>query len=600
MFFDLFYVAAAYNLGNLLITVMVNGHEWIRGLAYFVGIFCGLYNVFYKTMIYESQFSIGERDTDYLHRFLEVVHILVMAFLVLHIKSIELLLDPSSVEMLSVVAGFFIESLIRLTYNVEVFRYAYYQIDDEDDDDDEVNDNDGAKTTEKTKNRHVIGDKVSILNLTKFQLLWNFIPVSLLYFCSMIISAALYYQSKHTATDDEYGDGGGTSTSTADYREDKSYNDYVDDYHDNQMTDNNNNHRLLHVMSVLSSRVLGGDEATKYSNESSLAADISIALMFFAPMYTLIVQGVSSYTRYSPKNPDIRSVMVPTNVDFFIHRFGEFTMLFFGEGVIALLMVDTDDSGSEYYTLAMLGVLNVVVLQAFKYECEPHGNPDGDDDDGDIDDGDDDIEDHHCLWRGMQCMFTYTILTQILCLGLIVFAVSCKVGLYSLLKDGKDDYGDNDGNEQNHEGYGGDDSHRTYVRMLGGADPSTVSKDVIALMYCVSLSIVLISIELMAYSHRGLVQTYSIFFTKSEMGRKRLDWKTVFGTLFKLGLLILVLTLYLWIKDLAWLAGSGLILSIVMAFAQLIEHILELKKRELEGLRESFVASIHSRLSTIR
>ena len=43
---------------------------------------------------------------------------------------------------------------------------------------------------------------------------------------------------------------------------------------------------------------------------------------------------------------------------------------------------------------------------------------------------------------------------------------------------------------------------------VGGLNLSMLSKDIIALlMCCVSLSIKLLSIELMAYSHKGLIKT---------------------------------------------------------------------------------------------
>jgi hypothetical protein len=53
-----------------------------------------------------------------------------------------------------------------------------------------------------------------------------------------------------------------------------------------------------------------------------------------------------------------------------------------------------------------------MVLQVFKFENEPHGDCEG-----------------HCLWRGLKALLVYNLLTQVLCVGLICFAISFKAGL---------------------------------------------------------------------------------------------------------------------------------------------------------------------------
>ena len=318
-------MAAAYNLGNLFISVMDNGHEWWRGMAYYVGIFCGLYKGFYTTMLYESQFSIGMRDSDYAHRLLNVVHILVLAFVVLHIKRIELFLDPSKDETLWITFGFFLESLIHIAYKLEVYHYAYYQIDDDDDDDDADHDNDGDEdndnATKSNTHHHYIGDKISILNQTKFELFTDFIPVSFLYCCSTVISAVLHFQWLTSTTDDDAGaDSYDTTASTINHAVEDGYDGSNETQNtDDRMMITDHNHRLLDAIPALvlssSPRFLGGDEDTTYSDaEISIAADISIALLFVAPIFALLVQGISSRTRYHPMNPDIRSIMVPVSL----------------------------------------------------------------------------------------------------------------------------------------------------------------------------------------------------------------------------------------------------------------------------------------------
>ena len=137
----------------------------------------------------------------------------------------------------------------------------------------------------------------------------------------------------------------------------------------------------------------------------------------------------------------------------------------------------------------------------------------------------------HCLWRRLRPFFAYSLLTQALCLGLIAFAVSFKVRLNHILTDRKmqEDTGygyEDDGSSYTASGYDsaggygdysnsscyGDDDHvegyedeHHIRRMLVGAT-SAVSTHVIAISYCSSLTIVLASIELMAYSHTQRAQ----------------------------------------------------------------------------------------------
>ena len=59
-------------------------------------------------------------------------------------------------------------------------------------------------------------------------------------------------------------------------------------------------------------------------------------------------------------------------------------MLIFSEAVMSLLIIEHTSSflavsnlnAREYYDLTLIGVLNIVVLQAFEYETEPHNHHD--------------------------------------------------------------------------------------------------------------------------------------------------------------------------------------------------------------------------------
>jgi hypothetical protein len=64
---------------------------------------------------------------------------------------------------------------------------------------------------------------------------------------------------------------------------------------------------------------------------------------------------------------DVRNWYVPANIDYLIHRYGEFVMLMIGEGVLSLLIVQTTDD----YTAVIFGMLTMIFIHVLKSESEP-------------------------------------------------------------------------------------------------------------------------------------------------------------------------------------------------------------------------------------
>ena len=64
---------------------------------------------------------------------------------------------------------------------------------------------------------------------------------------------------------------------------------------------------------------------------------------------------------------DVRNWYVPTNIDYLIHRYGEFVMLMIGEGVLSLLIVQTTND----YTAVIFGMLTMIFIFVLKVESEP-------------------------------------------------------------------------------------------------------------------------------------------------------------------------------------------------------------------------------------
>jgi hypothetical protein len=119
LFFDLFYVAAAYNLGVLLISSM-NADDWKRGLVYFIGIFGPLYNTWENDMNYSGRYTV----VDHAHRIFEVIRYLLVGAAVLNVKTLTFMADSSSFETFSLMTSLFLESAMQLGFNLEVAYFA--------------------------------------------------------------------------------------------------------------------------------------------------------------------------------------------------------------------------------------------------------------------------------------------------------------------------------------------------------------------------------------------------------------------------------------------------------------------------------------------
>jgi Bacterial low temperature requirement A protein (LtrA) len=63
---------------------------------------------------------------------------------------------------------------------------------------------------------------------------------------------------------------------------------------------------------------------------------------------------------------------VPINIDFMIHRSGEWMMLMLGESIFSLLIVDVKDKGVDFYLVFYFSLLTVILAQLLHFQSEPH------------------------------------------------------------------------------------------------------------------------------------------------------------------------------------------------------------------------------------
>lgn len=84
LFFDLFFVAAAYNTGNLLVESPSK-----RGLLYFLATFGAIMGLWLDKCFYDSRFVVVTDDV--VHRVFEMIALLVVATAVLHIRPVDIM-----------------------------------------------------------------------------------------------------------------------------------------------------------------------------------------------------------------------------------------------------------------------------------------------------------------------------------------------------------------------------------------------------------------------------------------------------------------------------------------------------------------------------
>jgi hypothetical protein len=116
-----------------------------------------------------------------------------------------------------------------------------------------------------------------------------------------------------------------------------------------------------------------------------------------------------------------RRKTVPINVDFAIHRYGEWIMLMLGESVLSLLIVEVVDT-AEYYKAFIGGILSITLGQYLHFHSAP-SDPD-----------------QHAIRRSVGSSFVFYWLFQAYSLALIVLGVSYKMSLQELvlIEDGSD------------------------------------------------------------------------------------------------------------------------------------------------------------------
>jgi len=190
-----------------------------------------------------------------------------------------------------------------------------------------------------------LGDKIAIQNHTLDDFKFGYAAMFVLYSAAFIIAVVQYDQTKKESAGVLHAIASIAENTTATLGE--------------HPTEDSGGHRLL-ISSSPSHDVQSPSEAIW------AMYDLPMTLTAAAYFLRFIFSGV----RFHLRGDNIRDWYVPTNINFLIHRYGEFVMLMMGEGVLSLLIVETADA-AEYYEIVISGLLTMIFIFTLKTESEP-------------------------------------------------------------------------------------------------------------------------------------------------------------------------------------------------------------------------------------
>ena len=118
LFFDLFFVAGAYNLASIL-----KEDTTAEGLLYFVGCFGGILQIWNRKLMYDAAFAVTTDDLWHTtHRTMQYI---VLGTAVLHIRPVGLMAQPkNSVEMFCYSLALLLDALLVAIQYGEVYKYG--------------------------------------------------------------------------------------------------------------------------------------------------------------------------------------------------------------------------------------------------------------------------------------------------------------------------------------------------------------------------------------------------------------------------------------------------------------------------------------------
>ena len=239
------------------------------------------------------------------------------------------------------------------------------------------------------------------------------------------------------------------------------------------------------------------------------------------------------------------------NVDYSIHRYGEWIMLMLGETVLSLLIVGVKEQ-SDYYKTFYSGILSISLLEYMHFRSQPHH------------------ADDHAMRRNITRGYAYIILFQLFSAALIILGASYKMLLYEFIYSDYDDGADDSEAEK--------EDHRRMLfapiamrRWLAGGGGGALlyepedRQQRSAHLFCWSLAAVFLFSDLLIIVHKGI---------KEHMYKCKNNQRSKAAKLLGLPLVIVRIALIVFMATLSQYATDGGLISFVGLVCIVVELML--------------------------
>lgn len=410
LFFDLFYVAAAFNLDAIM-----EQEPSLRGLLYFVCCYIPIYSIRAEKLAYDSRYA---PDDNLFHRSLEVFHLLILGTIVQHVRPVAVLGATSRYpDTMIFLLSLALECTTHLKRQQDIAKNI-----------------DGGPEAKQNARHDILRKQVS----------------GSLYLCGGLIAGYDYFLRPTTMA--------------------------------------------VNIVPIL------------FAAAGYISEQLSFLFLIF-----VIIRGSGR------SHHDLR---VPMNLEFALHRQGEWVMLMLGESILSLLIVPMS-AGWRYYITFYTGILAVTMLQYLFFRSQPF-----------------EVEDH-AMRRSIPGGLLFGQMLVIFSGSLIVFGGSYKLTLdqYILQKT----YGPTD--------------------IVGIYTMAERSKR-IANLSCWSLAVSLLTLDIMILSHRGFKDNFARFRTEG-----KIQWTPVFIASLNAISILATATMTLWIDKLE-------IMSVLVLMVLLFQVVL--------------------------
>jgi hypothetical protein len=174
------------------------------------------------------------------------------------------------------------------------------------------------------------------------------------------------------------------------------------------------------------------------------------------------------------------------NVDYTIHRYGEWTMLMLGEGILSLLIVGAEQE-NNYYATFYCGIMSFSLGHYLHYQSQPHHAND------------------HAIRQSRTRGYAFVILVQIYSAALIILGATYKMMLYEYVYEV--DYTDDDDGHRRVLHVAARGKHR---RFLAGDSSAALRFDAsdrqqrIAHFFCGAMATVWVCSDMLILVHKGI------------------------------------------------------------------------------------------------